>query len=96
MQANPTRAQLLFPGADPAAPLRAAEAMADRLGNMLQVARALADAKRSVDISGLDGLIGRFCAQALDLEPEDGRVIRPRLAALLAELNLLERALTDI
>jgi hypothetical protein len=85
---------LPFPGLDPLAPLRAAEAAAERLLGVLRITRTLAEARRAVDIAGFDGLVGRLCAQSLDLPPEDGRKLRPRLIALLDELSRLERALT--
>ena len=83
-----------FPPCDPDAPLRAAEASADRLVRILRVARSLARAHRAVDIVGFDGLVGRLCAQSLDLPLQDGPRMRPRLAALLKEMAALEAALT--
>ena len=61
----------------------------DQLGGLLQVARALAGAGRALDLAGLDLLAGRVAAACLDLPPEQGRALRPRLAALLGEIDAL-------
>ncbi len=68
------------------APLDAAIAT---LEGMLRVALALAAARRPIDLAGLDQRVGRVCAQALDLPPEEGRALRPRLAALLTGIEAL-------
>jgi hypothetical protein len=81
-----------FSNSDPRAPLRAAEAAADRLARLLRVSRTLAEAQRAIDITGFDGLVGRLCAQSLDLPPADGRQIRLHLIALLGDLTRLEQA----
>ncbi len=58
----------------------------------LRVARGLAAGRRRIDLAGLDLDIGRLCAAALDLAPEQGRMIRQRLVAVLAELDALAAA----
>jgi hypothetical protein len=70
----------------------AVERAADALRQALRVASALVESNRPVDLTGLDGEIGRLCAHALDLMPADGRLIRPRLIALRAELDELMAA----
>ncbi len=94
MTTDSSLASFGFPSCDPAAPLRAAEASADRLARILRVARSLAKSHRVVDIGGFDGLVGQLCAQSLDLPPQDGPRMRPKLAALLSEMAALEAALT--
>ena len=83
-------ATLLFARADPGAERDAALAMAASVGRTLRMAVSLAEAGRSIDIAGLDNWVGRLVARSLDLEPEDGRAIRPALIALLADLDRLE------
>ncbi len=77
--------------ADPAAAAVAREA--DGMLGLLAVARALAECGRCLDLTGLDDGIGRLCARALDLGPEQGRLLRPRLHALLAAAAALEMAI---
>ena len=57
------------------------------------LARALAEAGRPVDLAGLDGQVGLVCARALDLPPEEGRLMRDELQALLSELDALAATL---
>ena len=56
---------------------------------MLTLARALVQSGRPLDLEGLAELAGRACAASLDLPPEQGRALRPRLVALLAEVDAL-------
>jgi len=67
--------------------------MIDGATYTLRVARGLLEGGRRVDLEGLDRVIGVICARALDLPPEEGRTIRPRLALLLADLDALSLAL---
>ncbi len=83
----------VFGRTDSSAALNAAEAIADGVAATLRVTRALVDSKRDVDLAGFDGMVGLLCARALDLPPEQGRVLQPRLAALLTELDELATAL---
>ncbi len=53
----------------------------------------MAEARRPVDLTGLEGGIGLLCAQALDLPPRAGAAMIPCLAAVLAEIAALETAL---
>ncbi len=65
-----------------AAALRAAEAMAEQLSQMLNVATVLIRQQRPVELTGFEERIGRLCAAVLDLPPQDGRRLRARLIAL--------------
>ena len=67
--------------------------MIDGATSTLRVARGLLENGRRVDLEGLDRVIGVLCARALDLPPQEGRSIRPRLALLLADLDALSLAL---
>ena len=77
--------------ADPFAAAVAREA--DGMLGLLAVARALAEGGRDVALAGLDEMVGRLCARALDLGPEQGRRLRPRLHALLVAAAALEAAI---
>ena len=61
--------------------------LSDSLARAIDIARALADSGRRVDLSGLGDAIGRLCAGALDLSPETGREARPLLIAVLCSLD---------
>ena len=86
--------------ADPAADLcfdqkamTAVIALGDAITRTVRIARALIESGRLVDLSGLERGVGLFCAKALDLPPELGRAVRPRLLAFQADLDLLAGAL---
>ena len=64
----------------------------DQFGGMLALAHALAVSRRPLDLAGLTDLAGRLCAACLDLPPEQGRALRPRLAELLGEVDALAEA----
>jgi len=53
----------------------------------LEVAHALIEAGRPLDLSGFEAEVGRLCAQALDLPPDEGRTLLPALSALFAEID---------
>ena len=55
----------------------------------LRIAAALAGSGRSLDLAGLDSDVGKLCAGLLDLPPDMGRILRPRLLGLVAELDRL-------
>ena len=74
------------PPHDPAAEQRA---LAEQVRRTVAIARALAASGRPVDLAGLDGTVGLLCAKTLDLPPDGGRLARPALAAILAELDQL-------
>ncbi len=77
----------------PDSPLDRVRAGAAALRRTTALARALAEAGRPIDLAGLDGQIGLVCARALDLPPEEGRVMRRDLQALLAEVDALANSL---
>lgn len=66
--------------------------LTDGLARMLRTARALVDQQRLIDLRGLEADVGVLCARALDLPPEQGRLMRLELLALLSELDLLGEA----
>ena len=68
-------------------------AFADELTRTVGVARALVEAGRVIDLVGLDGQIGLLCAKSLDLQPDEGRRMRPRLIVLAASVEALSNAL---
>jgi hypothetical protein len=74
-------------------PLANARRLAAAIASTLRMARALATAGRSIDLSGLDGAVGLVCAKSLDLPPDEGGQMRDTLIALLQELDTLGDAL---
>lgn len=74
--------------------IRAVRTAAFRITGFLEVAHALIDAGRPLDLSGFEAEVGRLCAQALDLPPEEGRTLVPALSALLAEIDGTAAAFT--
>ena len=67
--------------------------MAAGISATLRIARGLIEGRRQVELAGLDAMVGLLCARVLDLPPEQGRALRPRLALLLTELDGLAGAL---
>ena len=61
--------------------------LADGVGRMISVARALAEGGRQVELDGLDRHIGLLCAKVLDLPPGLARSQRIRLLTLRTELD---------
>jgi hypothetical protein len=59
----------------------------------LCIARSLAAGDREIDLSGLHDAAGLLCARALDLRPEHGRALVPRLQSVLEELDALHTTL---
>jgi len=80
--------------ATPDDPAASVAALADGIGNTLRMARALAEAKRPIDLTGLDNLIGILCARMLDLPLDQGRALRDRLAAIDTEISDLAGFIT--
>jgi hypothetical protein len=83
-----------FPASDAMAALTATLAMADSIGASLATTRGLLLAGRRVDLSGLNDLCGRLCARSLDLPPEQGRMLSPRLRMLRDGLDVTTRMLS--
>jgi hypothetical protein len=59
----------------------------------LCIARSLANAERELDLTGLHETAGLLCARALDLRPEHGRKLIPRLRSVLEDLDALHTCL---
>jgi hypothetical protein len=79
--------------ADTHDPIAAVRALADELTKTIGLASALAESGRDIDLAGLDHQIGLLCAKSLDLPPDEGRRVRPRLIALSGSVEALSRAL---
>jgi hypothetical protein len=74
-------------------PVVAVSVLADELANTIGIACALAEAGRAIDLTGLDDRVGLLCAKSLDLPPDEGRRVRPRLIALSSAVDALSRAM---
>ena len=74
-------------------PTEAVCALADELMNVLSVATCFLEAGRSIDLTGLNDQVGLLCAKSLDLPPDEGRRVRPRLIVLSGSIEALSRAL---
>jgi hypothetical protein len=83
-----------FPCPDAETEIGAVRALADELMKLVGVARALVDSGRHVDLVGLEDQVGLLCAKMLDLPPDEGRRVRPRLIALSGSVEALSRALS--
>ena len=79
--------------AQPYDAIAAVRALADELTRTVEMACALAEAGRSIDLTGFNDQVGLLCAKSLDLPPDDGRQIRPRLIALSGSIEALSRVL---
>ena len=75
--------------------MASAMAFSEAVIHTLNVARALVDSGQTVDLTGLDGGIGLLCAKVLDLPPDRGRALRPRLMDVLAALDGIATAMKD-
>lgn len=78
---------------DPAALADVVIVHADRVASTIRIARAFTGAHRTVDLAGLDDLVGQLCARALDLPPALGRTLHFRLAEIDRDLAALAVAL---
>ena len=74
-------------------PIAAVSALATELTQTIGLACALAEAGRAIDLTGLDHRVGLLCAKSLDLPPDEGRRVRPRLIALSGAMDALSRAM---
>jgi hypothetical protein len=68
-------------------------ALAEELTKIVGLACALMESGRAIDLTGLDHLVGLLCAKSLDLPPEEGRRVRPRLITLSGSMEALSHAL---
>jgi hypothetical protein len=81
------------PASDAETAIEAVRALAEELTKIVSVARALIEAGREIDLEGFQGQVGLLCAKSLDLPPDEGRRIRPRLIALSGSIEALSRAM---
>ena len=72
--------------------LRSVEQGAESLLKTLRLARAMLQVQRFVELEGLRDHAGLLCAKVMDLPPELGRTMRPRLLLLLAEVDAVAGA----
>ena len=84
-----------IPSSDTAAAIEAVRALSEELTKMVGVARALVEAGRMIDLTGIDSQVGLLCAKSLDLPSGDGRRIRPRLIALFGSMEALARVIAS-
>ena len=76
-----------------ASALDRARALAEGLRNTVRLSDALAASRRAVELKGLEAAVGLLCAQALDLEPAQGRALLPDLCAVLEAMTALSGTL---
>ena len=67
--------------------------LAEGLAGTVRLLRVMAEARRTVDLDGLESRVGLLCAQAFDLSPVQGTGMVPSLAAVLAEIDELAKTL---
>lgn len=72
---------------------RAVGVLFTQIQQTVRMSSALAAADRTVNLTGLEDLVGILCAQALDLPPSEGKVLRISLEALLADCDVLASTL---
>ena len=72
--------------------LRSVEQRAEGLLKILRLARAMLEAERPVELDGLRDQAGLLCAKVMDLPPELGRTVRPRLLLLMTEVDAVTGA----
>jgi hypothetical protein len=77
----------------PVRPIEAVYALADEVTNVLNVATLFVQAGCSIDLTGFNDQVGLLCAKSLDLPPDEGRRVRPRLILLSGSIGALSRAL---
>ena len=73
--------------------IAAVHALAEELTKTIDLACALGECGRAIDLTGFDRQIGLLCAKSLDLPPDEGRCMRPRLVALCGAIDALSRLL---
>ncbi|MGH7117403.1 MAG: hypothetical protein ACREFP_00135 [Acetobacteraceae bacterium] len=61
----------------------------EEVSGFLRIVRILIEDGRRIDLTGIEGEIGRLCARALDLEPDQARTLTPLLSALLSEVDTI-------
>lgn len=81
--------------ADPNAPETALVHFGERLTRSLGVARTLLRHGRAVDLTGMEDMVGQFCARLLDLPPERARPLLPLIHVLTALVEEITRLMTE-
>ena len=71
----------------------ALRALANELLRLIGAARAVVEAGGEIDLANFDNEVGLLCACILDLPPDEGRLLRPRLIALSGSVEGLSRAI---
>jgi hypothetical protein len=74
-------------------PMDAVRALANELMRLISAARALVEAGGDIDLADFDNQVGLLCIRTLDLPPDQGRLLRPRLIALSGSVEGLSRAI---
>lgn len=64
--------------------------MIDGVAKTIHLARALADSRRPLELTGLDNMVGLLVARLFDLDYAEGRSLRERLVVLERDLAALE------
>lgn len=59
----------------------------DEVAQSVIEAKCAADAGASVDLTGMDRIVGPLCRAIEALPPEQGRTFEPMLASLIADLS---------
>lgn len=73
--------------------ITAVHALAEELTKTIDLACALAECGRAIDLTGFDHRVGLLCAKSLDLPPDEGRCMRPHLVALSRSIDALSAAM---
>jgi len=89
----PAELQAFKPAIDPRQRLTN---LACRLSTTVALARALKQGGRQLDLAGVEDGVGILCAQALDLPPDDARLMLPVLHEVLAQVEMLAETLQDV
>jgi hypothetical protein len=86
---------IFFGGSDAADQTRLEKLRGVALGidRVLNLALALTQSGRRVDLSGIDRQVGILCAQSLDLPPALGRALVPCLQSQIAVIDQLFAAI---
>jgi hypothetical protein len=74
-------------------PIGAVRRLAGELTKQVGLACTRAEGGEAIDLRGLDRQVGLLCAKSLDLPPDEGRRVRPRLIALSGLIEALSRVL---
>jgi hypothetical protein len=80
---------------DDAPRVAATRARAQSLLATLRLACTPVEAGRAIDLAGLNDQVGRLCATAMDLPPEQGFLLRDDLITLRGAADALHTALRD-